>query len=307
MFAAPPDVKAEVFARLPDNLRKQGSASAWLEKHNRGRPRHSLLEGPSFDANGALYLVDTAFGRVFKISPEGAFSVVAEYDGQPNGLKIHRDGRIFIADHIRGLLQLDPGRGAVSTICEEGPDRPFHGLNDLFFAGNGDLYMTDQGQTGLQDPNGRVYKLTAAGRLELVMAGIPSPNGIVMNSEETCLYVAVTRDNAIWRLPLMLDGTVSKVGAFIRLSGGIGPDGLALDRQDGLAIAHIGLGCVWMIDRRGEPCLRVRLPEGNSPTNVAFGGRNFRSLFITEADSGTVFVVRDAGVQGHKMFSHPQD
>jgi hypothetical protein len=37
----------------------------------------------------------------------GIFDLVIEYDGEPNGLKIHRDGRIFVADHKQGILLLD--------------------------------------------------------------------------------------------------------------------------------------------------------------------------------------------------------
>ncbi len=68
---------------------------------------------------------------------------------------------------------------------------------------------------------------------------VPSPNGLVMNKAETVLYVGVTRGNAVWRLPLMEDGTASKVGLFIQMSGGhAGPDGMALDEEGGLVIAH---------------------------------------------------------------------
>ncbi len=301
MFASPPVIVAECFARLPDHLRREGQRSAWLARHLRGANRHSLLEGPSFDAAGRLYLVDVPFGRVLRVTPEGEFSVVAEYDGQPNGLKIHRDGRIFIADHIRGMMLLDADAGRVTPLVEQAPDGPFKGVNDLFFASNGDLYFTDQGQTGQQDPSGRVFCLDAAGALHLVMDGIPSPNGLVMNRDESCLYVAVTRDNAIWRLPRLLDGSVSKVGAFIRMSGGVGPDGIALDSADGLAVAHIGMGAVWVFNSVGEPMLRINMPEGRSPTNLAYGGPDGRTLFITEAESGCVMMAR-VEVPGKPMF-----
>ena len=70
------------------------------------------------------------------------------------------------------------------------------------------------------------------------MSTIPSPNGIVLNMAENRLFVAVTRQNAVWRAPLMRDGSVSKVGTFLQLSGGqAGPDGMALDREDGLMSA----------------------------------------------------------------------
>lgn len=301
MFTPPPTVVAETFARLPDHLRLAGKPSAWLDLHLRGARRHSLLEGPSFDAAGRLYLVDVPFGRIFRVSPDGEFEVIAEYDGQPNGLKIHRDGRIFLADHKRGLMLLDPDAGRVEALVEEAPDGPFKGLNDLFFASNGDLYFTDQGQTGQHDPSGRVFCLEASGTLRLVLDRIPSPNGLTMNRDGTCLYVAVTRDNAVWRLPLLLDGSVSKVGPFIRLSGGVGPDGIALDSADGLAVAHIGLGAVWVFNAIGEPVLRINLPEGRSPTNLAYGGPDGRTLYITEAESGCVMMAR-VETPGQPMF-----
>ena len=121
------------------------------------------------------------------------------YDGEPNGLKFHPDGRAFIADYRRGIMVLDPRTGKVEPYLERARLESFKGCNDLFFASNGDLYFTDQGQTGLHDPSGRLFRLRASGQLDLVLKGIPSPNGLVMNLDETAVYLAVTRDNAIWR------------------------------------------------------------------------------------------------------------
>ena len=106
-------------------------------------------------------------------------------------------------------------------------------MNDLVFTRNGDMYFTDQGQTGLQDPSGRLYRLRAAdGKLECLLNNIPSPNGLVLNKAENALFLAVTRANAIWKITMLPDGTVTKVGTFIQMSGGSGPDGLALDEDD---------------------------------------------------------------------------
>lgn len=93
-----------------------------------------------------------------KISPEGKFALISEYDGEPNGLKIHKDGRIFVADYKNGVLLLDPKRGELTTVVNRRWSERFKGPNDLFFAANGDLYFTDQGQTGFQDPTGRLYR-----------------------------------------------------------------------------------------------------------------------------------------------------
>jgi gluconolactonase len=171
----------------------------------------------------------------------------AAYDGEPNGLKIARDGRIVITDYRYGLMTLDPASGKVTSMLERRWSERFKGINDLVLASNGDIYFTDQGQTGMHDPTGRVYRLRVDGTLDQIVNNVPSPNGLVLNGSEHILYVAATRGNAIWRIPLMPDGTASKVGIFIQLSGSLGgPDGLAIDEQDNLAIAHAGLGTDWI-------------------------------------------------------------
>src|SRR5262249_60002383 len=120
-----------------------------------GRPTHSFLEGPSFDRTGNLYVVDVPFGRIFRVSPSGQFELAAEYDGEPNGLKIHKDGRIFITDYKNGLMILEPASGKVTPLLERRSSERFKGLNDLFFASHGEGYFTVQGETGLAEPQGR--------------------------------------------------------------------------------------------------------------------------------------------------------
>ncbi len=288
MFAPPAVIETEVFARLPDRFRDK-RRTAWADANKAGEEIDSFLEGPSFDRDGNLYVVDIPFGRVFRVSPAGDFTLAAEYDGEPNGLKIHRDGRIFIADYRNGLMHLDPASGDVTPILERRHSERFKGPNDLIFDRDGDLYFTDQGQTGMHDQTGRVYRLRAGGQLDLLVGTVPSPNGIALNPAETVLYVAATRGNCVWRLPLHKDGGTSKVGVFIQLSGGLGgPDGLAVDAAGNLAIAHAGFGTVWLFSPLGEPIYRLKSCAGLMTTNVAYGGPDGRTLFITESDSGTI-------------------
>jgi gluconolactonase len=303
MFGAPPSLQTEVFAELPANYR-QTRSSRWTEANRGGSAVHSFLEGPSFDRCGNLYFVDIAHGRIFRLSPDARFDLILEYDGEPNGLKIHRDGRIFVADYRNGLMLLDAEKGSVTRILDGRWSEHFKGINDLFFAANGDLYFTDQGQTGLHDATGRVYRLTSAGRLDKLIDTVPSPNGLVMDAAETALLVAVTRGNCVWRLPLLPDGTTTKVGLFIQLSGGLGgPDGLALDAAGNLAVAHAGLGSVWIFDRFGEPIWRIKSCTGRLTTNLAYGGPDGRSLFITESETATILRA-NLPVEGKPMFSH---
>ena len=291
MFGAPPVIKPEVFAQIPESLWKTGR-------------RAGILEGPSFDRAGNLYVVNIPHGQVFRITPAGDVGLIAEYDGEPNGLRIARDGRIFVTDYRHGLMTLDPWSGAVSVVLNRRWSESFKGVNDLVFAQNGDIYFTDQGQTGMHDPTGRVYRLRSDGTLHLIVGNVPSPNGLVLNGTEHILFVAATRGNCIWRIPLMPDGTASKVGIFVQLSGSLGgPDGLAMDSEDNLVIAHAGMGAVWIFSRLGEPLYRVRSCEGIATTNVAYGGPDNRNLYITESESGCVLVAR-VPVAGRLMVSH---
>lgn len=299
----PPDViESDVFTRLPEEFRRN-EGSAWANANKSGEHIHSFLEGPSFDRQGNLYVTDIPFGRVFRIDPSGNWTLVTEYDGWPNGLKIHKDGRIFITDYKRGIVQLDPATGKVTPIVETSHSESFKGVNDLVFASNGDMYFTDQGQSGWHDPTGRVFRLTADCELHKLIDTVPSPNGIVLNLEERQVYVSVTRALAVWRLPLMANAMVSKVGTFIQLSGGLsGPDGMALDEEGGLVVTHAGMA-VWRFDRLGQPTHRVNLQGGLFCTNCAFGGPDNRSLFITESESGTILRA-ELPVPGRRMFSH---
>jgi gluconolactonase len=303
MFHSYEIIETEIFARLPDRYRKTGLDSEFALGQMPGTRMDSFLEGPSFDRDGNLYCVDIPWGRIFRVDSRGNFDLVAEYDGWPNGLRVHKDGRIFIADHKHGIMLLEATTGRVEPLCTNYRVEGFKGCNDLTFASNGDLYFTDQGQTGRQDPSGRVFRLRSDGQLDLLVDTVPGPNGIVLGLDERRVFVAAARENSIWRVPLIGDGA-SKVSTFIQLSGGLsGPDGLALDEKGGLVIAHAGLGTVWLFDELGEVRFRVTSSVGLFTTNIAFGGPDRRDLYITESHSGTILHAR-VPTPGKILYSH---
>lgn len=308
MYAPPKPIPATLFTSMPETFRRK-RRSKWGDFNAAGQELDSFLEGPSFDRAGNLWVTDIPFGRIFRISPQGEWTLVSEYDGWPNGLKIHKDGRIFITDYLRGIVLLDPASGKVTPLIDTVKSESFKGVNDLFFAANGDLYFTDQGQTGLHDPTGRVYRYDTTGRLERLIDTVPSPNGLVMNLHETVLYVGVTRDNAIWRLPIMPDGTASKVGRFIQLSGShAGPDGIALDAEGGV-IVSVPSTSVWRFDSLGRPTHVLDADDDIFCTNIAFGGESNRSLFCVvsrasrKVPTGTILRA-EMPVAGKPMYSH---
>jgi len=140
----------------------------------------------------------------------------------------------------------------------------------------------------MHDPAGRLYRLRPSGQLDLLLSNAPSPNGLALAPDEKVLYLAVTRGNAVWRIPLLDDGSVAKVGQFFTSYGPSGPDGMAVDQQGRVIVANPSLGYLWVLNHRAEPVQVVRRTGGISLTNVAFGGADRRTLYCTESVSGCI-------------------
>lgn len=291
----------ETFSSMPESFRRR-EPSAWADANRGGAVADSFLEGPVFDAAGNLYVCDIPWGRVFKINPNGEWTLIVEYDGEPNGMKFVAPGKLLVADYKNGLMLLDIDDGCVTPYLQRRNSERFKGVNDLVFDAKGNLYFTDQGQSGLHDPSGRLYRLKPGGELDLLLSNIPSPNGVALSPDGHVLYLAVTRGNCVWRVPLLPDGSVSKVGQFFTSYGPSGPDGLAVDEMGNVVVANPGLGYVWLLNPRAEPVMVWRSPLGTSTTNVAFGGEDRRVLYCTESVSGSILrtTLPHAGVPLHR-------
>lgn len=291
LLRAPEVRDAEVFSRLPDEFRRTKQRSDWADANRPGQATDSFLEGPVFDAAGQLYVTDIPFGRIFRIDTHGKWTLIAEYDGEPNGMKFLNDQELLIADYRNGLVVCDIRSGSIRPYLARRNSERFKGVNDLIFDSSGNLYFTDQGQTGLHDPTGRLYRLRPGGQLDVLLSNVPSPNGVALSPDERVLYVGATRGNAVWRVPLLDDGSVAKVGAFFTSYGPSGPDGLAVDVQGPLVVANPGLGYAWLLNHRAEPLIVIRSPVGASLTNVAFGGVDRSTLYCTESATGSILTL----------------
>lgn len=283
-FDPPRPIAASLLSRLPDQLRRP-RPSAWAEANRGGAPIDSFLEGPCFDSAGNLFCVDIPHGRVFRVAGS-RWEAIADYGGWPNGLAA-RGAELVVADYRHGLLALDPRDGAMAPILETALTEGFRGLNDVVVHPDGSLIFTDQGQTGLQDPTGRVFRLHADGRLDRLIANGPSPNGLVLNRAATHLLVAMTRSCEVWRFALRADAMVGKANLFFRAPAGtMGPDGLAVDAHDRLFVANPGHGQVWVVDPQGICTHRVDCTAfGRLPTNCTLAPDG-RTLVISESESG---------------------
>ena len=127
-------------------------------------------------------------------------------------------------------------------------------------------------------------------------------NGVALDASGKVIYVAVTRANAVWRGPLLPDGSVTKIGAFRTFFGTSGPDGMAVDVRHNLVVAHASLGGAFVLNAAGEVTHFVKSPAGSTVTNVAYRPGTAK-LVMTESETGTILEA-DLPAEGAPLFSH---
>ncbi|BCR92892.1 SMP-30/gluconolactonase/LRE family protein [Aspergillus chevalieri] len=292
-YPVPPVIQAKIYVRIPNTLRCTGQPTEW--RGGSAVPTSEIfLEGPTYVTNGDLYLVDVPYGRILKVNVARQVTECARWDGEPNGLAVRKDGCLVVADYKQGLLLFNPSTNSISPLLTRRNLERFKGPNDLIVSSTHDVYFTDQGQTGMTEQTGCVYRLSPTGKLDCLVSNGISPNGLALSPDERFLYVAMTRSNAVWRLPLHADGTTTKAGLFFQSFGCAGPDGLAVDEEGNLFICHPSLGSVFVVDADGIPKARIATARGGGKnlTNCTFGGPDGKTLFITDSMEGNVQYVQ---------------
>lgn len=73
-------IKTEVFTSMPQKFRKK-QRTGWSDPNRQGAEVECFLEGPSFDREGNLWIVDIPFGRIFRISAKKEWELVEALSG----------------------------------------------------------------------------------------------------------------------------------------------------------------------------------------------------------------------------------
>lgn len=290
MFGPVRTLDAEVHSRLPEEFHYTGEPTEWVRVTRPGQRLHSFLETPCFDEHGNLWVVDVPYGRIFCIDPDGRWTLAFTYDGEPHAIRSLGRGEFLLTDYRRGLMRWREGAEALDCVVSGINSEAFRGLSDLAIAPDGDAWFTDSGRSSLTDPTGRLFRYRAGtGDLDLVLANVPYPNGVALSPDGRFVYVAATRANAVWRLLADApDPVYPMAGTFLQLSGGLGPDGLAVDRAGRIAVVQGQAGRAYLFDAFGDPLAMIRTPGGMWTTACTFG-EDDRALFISDAQTGAIY------------------
>lgn len=189
-----------------------------------------FLEGVNFDSNGHGWAVDVTDGEILEIA-DGTCTVRANTGGKANGARFHKDGRLFIADQIRGVLTYDTATNEITVFADTIGGEPMDLANDLIFDENGGLYVTVPGISDYVSRTGQViYFAPGSNEAQVVIDQLPYGNGIAIHPDGKYISVGLFRDKKIITLPSVLYPQTFR-GPYVSIvtDGGIGPDGIAMD------------------------------------------------------------------------------
>ncbi|MBX6312939.1 MAG: SMP-30/gluconolactonase/LRE family protein [Isosphaeraceae bacterium] len=261
-------------------------------------------EGVVVDHQGDLYF---SHGKIItKIRPDGSHAETWAETGAPNGHKILADGTHLVCDASQhAVLRLDADGKLMAPASKESDGQPLRGPNDLTLDPNGGFYFTDPGGSGREKPIGTVHYVDREGMTRTVASGLAFPNGIVLRPGGKELLVAESQKNRILAYPVLAPGRLGAAKVFVELpekgedQSDNQPDGLALDAEGNLYVAHYGMGQVQVVSPEGKVIRRY--DGGNLLTsNVAFAGPDFDQLFVTGGKPGALFRL-DLRVKGYKI------
>jgi len=247
-----------------------------------------FTEGPLWHPDGFYYFVDIRRSNLHRITPGKPAELVRADTGEGNGTTFDLQGRLVICegDHRRVTRWSADGRSEVLVDRYEGKrlNRP----NDVVCKSDGSLWFTDPGlRVPLAErelPYAGVYRIAADGVVTLA-ADCEYPNGLAFSPDERTLYVANTRWTAyIHAFELDAAGNVLRRRIFADMSSdepdGV-PDGMKVDVEG--RVYCTGPGGTWVFAADGRRLGIIRTPE--IPANLAFGGPDLKTLFLTARTS----------------------
>jgi gluconolactonase len=274
----------EKFSLADDQPQKAGSG-------------YSFTEGCSVSKDGKVYFTDQPNDRIYIWDEKTGIHIFKEGVERANGTYFDSDGNLLACTDLHNsLVKFTPSGEMIPVLTTGYMGKPFNGPNDLWPDKKGGIYFTDpfygrdyweRGHKQMQEVEG-VYYRAPDGSVKRVMEGNGQPNGIVGTPDGQWLYVADIRQKTIWKFAINPDGSLGEKTAFAP----VGSDGMTIDKEGNI---YVTWQSVIVYNNQGQKIGEISLPE--APSNICFGGKDRKTLFITARTSVYTVKMNVRGVE----------
>ncbi len=258
------------------------------------------IEGPAVDDQGNVYAVNfeeegtigivngKGEGKIFLKLPEGSIG---------NGIRFDSEGNMFIADYLgHKVYRVAKGSNIPEVWAHDpGLNQP----NDLTIAPDGSIYLSDPNWS---QGTGRIWILDRNRNLKILEDHMGTTNGIEISPDGKKLYVNESVQRKVWEYSIKSDGTIHQKKELITFPD-YGMDGMRCDIQGNLYITRYDKGTVVVVSPTGKIQNEILL-KGKKPSNIAFGGKDGKTCYVTMADRGCIetFQAEHPGNSFNKTF-----
>ncbi len=246
---------------------------------------YQFTEGPVWHDSGYLLFSDIPANTIFKWTPGSEAEVYMKPSGHSNGLTFNREGLLVMAQHD-GALAKRVSEYSFEVVVDSYKGKRLNSPNDLVVKSDGSIYFTDP-SFGVSEEDKEldiqgVYRYSKSQGLQLLVSDFDMPNGIAFSPDEEKLYVNDSRHNHIRVFEVKRDGTVKNGKLFAKMEseGEGGADGMKVDTKGN--VYSTGPGGLWIFSPEGKLIQQVKTPR---ITNLAWGGKNRKTLFMTAPDA----------------------
>ena len=262
---------------------------------NNNLNNYTTVEGP-------VWIGDSLFVSEFPGNPNpppsriiqltGSTVTVADADAGSNGLAVDKNGVLFGAVHADGSIsRFDLSTGVRTAVATQYMGSRFNSPNDLAIRSDGNIYFSDpnyQAPSPAPQSSTRVYRVApGTNAVTVVDATLTQPNGVTLSVDENTLYVS--SNNGIMTYPIMSDGSTGARAATPFTTMNI--DGMAMDCAGNLygAVINSGGQTIAVFSPSGTEIDNGLLKVSGvaNVTNVAFGGPDHKTLYITAQGNGS--------------------
>lgn len=235
----------------------------------------SIPGGPTFvlyyEKKGAIGVIDS-LGR------SEQYSALPD-KGTGNAIRFDKNWNMYIADSVnRNILVMRSGERTLNVFAS---DSSALAIKLLAIMSGGTLFTT-----GVDKSGSSIYKVTAGEGMIKVETGLGAINGIEVSPGDKFLYVNQVAQHKIWRYNLDANGNISGKKEFYTFADN-GIAGMRCDTVGNLFVCRYNKGMIAVLSPDGKLLREVKL-KGEKVSDIAFGGYDGKSVYVTLQDRGTI-------------------